>query len=230
MQQNSAQVFSNNWLLYQKIVDHDYMHHHSIAECTWDIFNTKHVKPIDLLDIGCGDAAPLVPILEISNMDSYTGYDLSDAALDLAKANMQKFKFPAIFKQGNMLSLLETEENTFDLIHSSFAIHHLQDSDKMNLLDTCFKRLMPHGKMIYTDVFRKPGTSRAEYLTDYLNYINSWSRFSKAEIQPIVDHILQFDFPADISESIAGLKKIGFEVFIRLKFEEMHYLIELKKN
>jgi len=228
MQINSAQVFSDNWVIYQKIIEHNYMHHAELAELTSKIFAGFH-KPLHILDIGCGDAEALLPVLKKSVIADYTGYDLSAPVLQLAEANLKNAKIDHVLRQGDMLELILQEEKLFDIIHTSFAIHHLHDDDKKELLQACSKRLVIGGTMIYTDTFRSPSIDRETYIQNYFSFINSdWALLSEIERQPIFDHVSEYDFPSTKDETIEWLQNNGLKLVNSYEPDPFHLLLELR--
>jgi ubiquinone/menaquinone biosynthesis C-methylase UbiE len=230
MQTNSAQVFSDNWIIYQKIIDNNYMHHAELGELTNKIFSGFH-KPLHVLDIGCGDAETLLPILKKVNIEHYTGYDLSEHVLELANSNLDKEKVTHTLKQGDMLELILNEGKQFDIIHSCFAIHHLQDAEKRKLLQACSEKLLPGGTMIYTDTFRRDLVDRETYIQNYFSFINKdWKLLSEGEKQPIFDHIRQYDFPSTSHETIIWLESFGFDINSSYEPDAFHLLFELRKK
>ena len=228
MQINSAQVFSDNWVIYQKIIEHNYMHHAAFAELTEKIFTGFH-KPLHVLDIGCGDAETLLPILKKSTIAEYTGYDLSEPVLELAEVNLDNANIKHTLRQGDMLELILNEEKQFDIIHTSFAIHHLQDDDKKELLQACSKKLVQGGTMIYTDTFRDPLIDRETYIQNYFSFINSdWVLLSETEKQPIFDHVSEYDFPSTKDETIEWLQNNGLRLVNSYEPDPFHVLLELR--
>ena len=207
------------------------MHHAEFATKTADVFRQLPKKNLHLLDIGCGDVITLLPVLHQVPVSSYTGYDLSSSALQLASLNLNAQNFSSVLMEGNMMSLLEEEEKQFDLIHSSFAIHHLQDDEKMKLLQACFYRLLPGGEMIYTDVFRQQHVSRDQYIEEYFSYIkNDWTSLTVNENRPVYEHILQYDFPGDIEETIRWIRLAGFTVSENYQPDHRHAMLVLDKE
>lgn len=231
MQQNSAGVFSENWSIYQKIIRFDYMHHAVFAKNTADVVNGLAGKNLQLLDIGCGDAVPLLPILQGVSVASYTGYDLSASALQLASLHLRPLNFPLALKEGNMIALIQEEEKQFNIIHSSFAIHHLQDEEKQKLLKACYDRLLPGSKMIYTDIFREQDAGRDRYIDEYFSFIkNEWPLLTEEEKQPICEHVRQYDFPSDMEETITWIRSVGFSVAGNFQPDHRHAMLVLAKE
>ncbi|RTL60317.1 MAG: class I SAM-dependent methyltransferase [Sphingobacteriales bacterium] len=230
MQDNSAKIFSDNWNLYQKVVRLNYMHHAEFTGMVTKVFDEFKQQTVDVLDIGCGDAEFLKMILQKHSINSYTGYDLSDPALQIASDNLNQSSFDVSLKQGDMLELIQQETKTFDIIHAGFAIHHLQDDDKMKMWEACFKLLNTAGKMIYTDVFRKTGVGRNEYLVQYLTMMEEkWTELNSTERGLICNHVSQYDFPSELATTIKQLEKTGFTIAGKLEPDDFHIMLILKK-
>ena len=131
IESDPTQIFIRNWEIYQKTILANYMKHEEIG-----LLSQKHIKEfasnqrIKILDLGCGDAHQIANQLATLNIQSYTGYDLSNQAIDLAKQHLQKTNAKLEFQVGKMEDLIKTESNTYNLLYSSFAVHHLNDEDK----------------------------------------------------------------------------------------------------
>jgi 2-polyprenyl-3-methyl-5-hydroxy-6-metoxy-1,4-benzoquinol methylase len=229
MLQNAALIFSQHWSIYQKIILHNYMHHAELGKKTAAVFR-EFPQKLRILDIGCGDAAALLPVLRETLIASYTGYDLSSSALQLAAAHLTAQHFPHALKEGNMMELIQQEEKQFDIIHSSFAIHHLHDDEKRKLLRACFNLLLPGGKMIYTDIFRQH-INRNQYIGEYFSFIkNDWPLLTTNEKQLIYEHIRQYDFPSDIEETIGWIHSLGYSVIENYQPDHRHAMLVLDKK
>ncbi len=231
MNQNPAQVFSDNWDIYKKLMQCNYMHHAEFSQHTASLLSELNQQPLFILDIGCGDAIPVLPHLLSHGNINYTGYDLSGPALALADTNLKDVSGTISLKEGNMLGLLAEEKERFDLIISSFAIHHLLDEEKMILLQNCYQHLRPGGRMIYTDIFIDKQKDRESYLEEYINNIKlNWPLMKENEKQLIYDHILQFDFPSSLNKTIDSCFEFGFTVSIVSKPDKWHTMLLKLKN
>lgn len=118
-------------MIYQKIISQNYMFHRDfVIKSNTAIKKLKYLEPFNVLDLGCGDAQLISEQLSFFNVDLYTGYDLSSTALALAAKNLETKNVEYEIFQGAMEMLLETNTSTYDIIQSSFAIHHLGDTGK----------------------------------------------------------------------------------------------------
>lgn len=209
----------------------NYMYHAEFTRMVTKVFDELKQRAIDVLDIGCGDAGFLKPVLQGQSINSYTGYDLSAPALQIASDNLCQLSFDVELKQGDMLELIQQETKTFDIIHAGFAIHHLQDNDKIKMYEACFKLLNAGGQMIYRDIFRKTGFDRDGYLNQYFSIMkNKWTELNAAEYELICNHVSRYDFPSDLETTIKQFRQTGFAIANKLEPDNFHIMLQLEKQ
>jgi ubiquinone/menaquinone biosynthesis C-methylase UbiE len=82
-------------------------------------------KNLNVLEVGCGlgtDGAQFAKAGAI-----YTGIDLTDAAVDLARRRFELFQLPGTFRVADA-ERLDFSDNTFDLVYSHGVLHHTPDT------------------------------------------------------------------------------------------------------
>lgn len=52
----SNELFNNQWILYQKILNNNYMGHQEIYDILHEFLLSNFQKPFKMLELGCGDA------------------------------------------------------------------------------------------------------------------------------------------------------------------------------
>jgi SAM-dependent methyltransferase len=187
--------------------------------------------PLRFLDLGCGDASQLIDHLQELDVDTYVGYDLSNTALALAKENLTFMAGKTRFVEGRMEELLAEDENMYDIIHTSFAVHHLDDDMKAAMIRMASERLAPGGLLIYVDVFRQDDIGRAEYIEEYCGHMDvHWSLLSGDEKQSIRDHVTQFDFPSTVGLILAHARSSELENMAMHTNDETHCFLCFKKG
>lgn len=218
-------LFDKSWNLYKKIVAADYMHHKRLMELTAEAIRNINIEyPINVLDIGCGDASPFIPHFDIRSMAKYTGYDLSEVAIEYSKDNLSKTKVSFELKKGNMTDLILEESAPFDMIYSSYVIHHLSDPDKLSFFKAIVQKLTSGGTFIYIDIVRGNDESLEQYLAAYISKIKDWEILSGEEKKEVIDHITQYDFPARYSDLLAWFTEVGFTLNNEGMGDEKHRL------
>ena len=116
MTQSPTDKFFNVWLTYKKVVLGDYMHHQDVAAVLNRTLRKRFgSEAFSVLDLGCGDCATLAPILSGLNVKSYTGVDLSQTALALARAQFTGVGYPVRLACGDLVDGLAASDG-FNLV------------------------------------------------------------------------------------------------------------------
>jgi SAM-dependent methyltransferase len=228
----SVILFNKNWQLYKKVIDANYMHHALFHRLIGEALRQKGKRcPLRFLDLGCGDASQLIDHLQELDVDTYVGYDLSNTALALAKENLTFMAGKTRFVDGRMEELLAEDENMYDIIHTSFAVHHLDDNMKAAMIRMASEKLSPGGLFIYVDVFRKDGMDRDEYINRYCDHMDMhWPLLSVDEKQSIRNHVTQFDFPSTVGLILTHARSSGLENMAIHTNDETHCFLCFKKG
>jgi len=205
-------IFRKTWGTYQKVISNNLMYHREITGAVRNIFKA-HPGPLNVIDLGCGDAAHISKILKPGQVAEYCGCDLSPYALDVARNNLEPFGIRVNLICRDMIAVLrEAPANHFDLVYSGYALHHLPFEGKQEFFTECRRILRENGCVILVDVMREEGQARPEYLDDYNDAVaTQWDALTKAERDEVQEHIRNCDFPEtpSVLQSIAqnaGLK------------------------
>ena len=126
MTSSGANNFFDEWWIYDQVLDHNYMYHDEIYGDVRRILADRHEnRPFVLLDLGCGSARHTARALQSRSVGRYVGYDLSDVALAHARRNLTVLNCPVELRRGDLLESLTVDGEKFDVILTSFALHHL---------------------------------------------------------------------------------------------------------
>lgn len=82
-------------------------------------------KDLDVLEIGCGLGTDGAQFAQAGAR--YTGIDLTDAAVDLARRRFEVFHLPGSFRVADA-ERLDFPDNSFDLVYSHGVLHHTPDT------------------------------------------------------------------------------------------------------
>lgn len=225
-------IFQQQWSTYQKLVKENYMLHSQWEKLTCAVFQKYYsTTPFEMLDLGCGDALPILPCLKEQPLISYTGVDLSAPALQLAKLHLGAVSGVIELHECSMEAYLLNCKDSFDLIYSSYAIHHLHDDQKKHLLTQCHSLLKKEGRMIYIDIYREDLTTIDNYRSAYSTMVNNdWGILNDAEKTAITNHLNTCDFPVQFSILQDWLRQIGFEIQGGIARDKFHMMMVLKKK
>ncbi len=231
MEKNSTEIFAKNWRIYQEILEHNYMFHRDFSEeITKALKEYTSSSPIDVLDSGCGDAYVLSNLLKYYPIHSFTGYDMSAQALEVAAKNLSPLGAKTRLVEGPMELSIREETKSFHLIYSSFAIHHLSDTDKQQLLADFHQKLQKDGILIIIDILRNPTLSREEYLEEYITHISTqWTKIDSDDKELIFDHMRNFDFPAINSDFKKWVENAGFNIHSRFDADSRNMMLVAQK-
>jgi SAM-dependent methyltransferase len=177
------------------------MFHREIGEAISDYLASYFGgKTISLMDLGCGDASQTLLATSKSQLAFYYGCDVSSVALGLAGKNIAKAGIPHELDNRNMLECAANPGRTFDVIFSSFAMHHLDLVQKAVFLKDIRSGLNPNGVLILVDLALAADEDRIAYLDHYLGYAEThWAEMSPNEIAAIRNHASSHDFPERLS-------------------------------
>ncbi|MDJ0653415.1 MAG: class I SAM-dependent methyltransferase [Xanthomonadales bacterium] len=199
----------DQWCTYQKVVAGDYMHHRALFAALAS--QVGHDSPLRILDLGCGDAAPISGLLERLPVDHYQGIDQSDSALELASARLTQLGIEHRLLAGDMLETLAWVSGPIDLVVASFSLHHLQPGHKQAVLTHCRRLLGPGGQLALIDIFRNAGESRDDYLHRWeSNARQAYVALSPGEMDEVISHVWSADFPESISSYRDMADSAGF--------------------
>ena len=211
-------LFDRQWATYRAVVDADLMEHQALTAATAQALQSfgaqrsGNLAPPHMVDLGCGDLGLLAPVLQQLPLGSYAGLDLTAAVLPLAQRALGPVPYPARFEEGDLLAWAQATHgpNRIDILHSSFAIHHLDGQQKRSLLRLLRPKMAEGSIFLWADVFREPGESRAHYVERYAARIRSSWTLDPAANEQVISHLSTFDNPEDRSEIAAAAKACGW--------------------
>ena len=203
-------AFFQGWQLYQSVVQNNCMEHREIGTALRSVFEAND-HGFSVLDLGCGDSSMAIKALEGLRVSNYTGVDLTAPALEIARANFSG-TYSATWVHANMVDYIASSNQQFDVIMTSFAMHHLPADIKQAWLVDIAKHLTPMGCLVLIDTCCPLGKSRDETVQTYLDLIADWP-LSPADKATIATHMWSSDFPEseafmDAALTAAGLNHI----------------------
>src|SRR4029453_4473782 len=83
--EKASQTFRDQWQLYSKLVDNDYLSHEAVRAVLHRELVTDVNRPFRFLDLACGDARLTVAALQGTPVIHYHGIDLSAPGRDSAQ-------------------------------------------------------------------------------------------------------------------------------------------------
>ena len=203
------------WQVYEKLLIHNYMDHHAFFNRLQAEIMERFERPVAILDLGCGDLSPILPMLGNVPLSKYVGIDESDAALALASKRLQALHLPGRLIKGDLLTSLGEMEDCFDIILASFSLHHFSNPvDKRRSLEAARRKLAPQGFFALIDVFSAVIESRDQYLERWISHAeNRYVALQPEEKELLFNHVRARDFPVSQATFQALGRQAGLEGF-----------------
>jgi SAM-dependent methyltransferase len=208
---SSPNIF-DQWDTYHKVVAANFMFHREIADALRRALAARFSgrRPA-FLDLGCGDATALAPVLRDQPPSRYKGVDLSETALELAARELADLPCSVRLTHGDILEALD-EDDSYDAIHSSFVLHHLPTEQKGEFFRRAGRRLAPNGLLLLVDTAREEDETLDDYLQRYCGWLRrDWTGLSAQEFDVICDHIVNSDMPEPYSTLLALARAAGLK-------------------
>ena len=225
MKKNAAELFTDGWTAYEKVLKHNYLFHEEIySDIKKYLRSQQLINPLNILEAGCGDASQTIKIFKEFDVNSYLGIDLSSYALDIAKKNLECFNCKINLQCSDILDGMSRVSGQFNIVFTSFAIHHLSKDEKQKFFNLAKEKLTDHGILIYVDVMKDhEKQDRVTYINDYLNYAKQhWDALDKKEVDAVNEHVSNYDFPESMETNILLAKNSGFQNYTKICHHTWH--------
>lgn len=198
---DSTAIFTHSWSLYDLITEFNYMSHQEIYAGVEELLRLRNDREqYCLLDLGCGNARYLAPCLQRLPPASYQGVDLSEAALAEARSYLTELPGQVTLTHGDLLTAVESTDQTWNVIFTGFAIHHLLPEEKTRFFRAAGRCLSANGWLIMVDVVREENQSRESYLDGYLKFMReNWTKVPPDQLEEACTHVHDHDHPECLS-------------------------------
>lgn len=223
--------FFDAWSVYDQVLDRNYMYHDELYQEVQGFLVGRYAeRPLSILDLGCGSARHLARALDGLRVSRYLGYDLSEAALAQAGVNLAGLGDQKELRQGDLLDGLKSNTEKFELIFSSFALHHLVSEDKSDFFRLACEGLQAHGILLIIDVMRDENEELALYLDRYCGWLRAeWNAMTPEALDSICEHVRGNDYPETASELYAMAARAGFSGVTEIRRYLWHRIVCFQK-
>ncbi len=196
----------HTWSVYEAVLEKNYMFHNEIYQNVKRLLSARFGQDrLTLLDLGCGNARHLALALQNCAVARYRGYDLSEAAIIQARQNLAYLNCPIELYQSDLLEGLKADTQQYNLIFSSFALHHLASDEKAAFFELASHALDERGMVLVVDTAREENEDRQSYLDHYCEWLRTAWTLSPEELDVVGNHIQESDFP----ETASGLRTLA---------------------
>ena len=117
----------------------------------WELMVASEFKSTDrVLDLGAGTGFITLPIA--LKTKEVVAVDVSENMLEVLRTKAHEQGIGNVSHLVMDLTELAFPEDSFDVIVSSYALHHLRDDDKERLVACCQRWLRPGGRIVIADM------------------------------------------------------------------------------
>jgi cyclopropane fatty-acyl-phospholipid synthase-like methyltransferase len=224
--------FFDAWATYEEVLDRNYMFHDEIYRGVQDFLAKRFGNRLfTILDLGCGSARHFARALRNRSVGTYVGYDLSAEALREAKENLAKIDCPVELRHGELLEGVRASDKPFDLIFSSFALHHLSSAEKAAFFQSAYSKLGGDGILLLIDTMREEDERREIYLDRYCAWMRAeWKALLPEAMDAFCDHVRNSDFPESPSTLQRMAAAAGFARGVEIDRFRSHHILCFEKE
>lgn len=208
---DAVKLFRQQWGLYRKIVEHDYLNHRQAIATLRHALQSQPAGPLRLIDLACGDAFTTLQALHGVPISHYRGIDLSRPALELAASNLATLAASGCevrLEQRDFSKALQDCPASADLIWLGLSLHHLSNSAKLDLLRGALQTLGSGGELLIYEPVSPDGEDRQGYLRNFRAVGPRWTEGLGVDgWQDALAHVSDNDLP----ETVASWRQLGLD-------------------
>lgn len=165
-----------------------------------------------VLELGCGTGNLSLALAERFPQAGFTFVDASPEMVELTRSRLHAAG-PGIAERGRFLvsrfEELQLPEHSFDLVTSSFSLHHVRD--KAALFSTILRMLRPGGTLRFADQLLGGSALNQEiHWSSWLAFCRQPGHCTEPEIQSLLEHAREHDHYAPLAEHFRMLEQAGF--------------------
>jgi ubiquinone/menaquinone biosynthesis C-methylase UbiE len=203
-------LFQKQWQLYRKVVDYNYLFHREAYNCLRRILVDEAIQPFRFLDVACGDASATVEALKGTQVASYHGIDLSEAALELASQALETLACPVTLDRRDFVEALRDRPESVDVAWIGLSLHHLQTPEKLSVMRQMRSVVGDWGHFLIYENATPDDEGRDDWLRRWDDQKPWWTALAPEEWDAGRAHVYANDFPETTSRWHALGHEAGF--------------------
>ena len=117
-------------------------------------------------------------------------------------------------------------DQSYDVIFTSFAVHHLSLEQKSRWFDMAYRCLKKPGLVLMIDVMRQEGQDLPQYFHAYCRQIlQHWHALDTTEREIISRHVADYDLPETPGTLHQLAKQAGFSDYRLISQYSAHHVV-----
>ncbi len=207
----------DEWCLYSRILENNYMRQRDIAAVV-----REHLAGVGracrVLDLGCDDGWMARECLQNTQVGRYMGIDTSADAIARARARPPAGSDPDkaridLCREDVYTALPALPGGEFDLVLSSYCLHHFFQPQKRDVLRQIRRVLTADGSFIWTDLARHSQQTRDTFLKSVIHEIRqNYRTLRSEEVEEAIAHIASSDYPEEEQWMLDTARECGFSL------------------
>lgn len=188
-------LFQKQWQVYRKVLDYNYLFHREAYNALHRILVEEAMQPFRFLDVACGDASATVKALKGTQIASYHGIDLSDAALELASHALETLACPVRLDRRDFVEALGDRPEPVDVAWIGLSLHHLLTPAKLSVMRQMRIVVGDRGLFLIYENVSPDGEDRDTWLRRWDDQKPGWTALTAEEWEAGRAHVYANDFP-----------------------------------
>jgi ubiquinone/menaquinone biosynthesis C-methylase UbiE len=231
---NDHELF-REWDLYDRIGQANYMRQREVAEAVRGSLSLRSAE-LRVLDLGCGDGRMSLELLAKARVAEFVGVDLSESALGRFESRNPPGSHPEqvrrSLRHGDIEEVLRgLPDESFDLVHAGYSLHHYRAEGKTRVLDQIARVLRNDGWLIWTDILRGEAESRDDYIGRLESEVETgWLALLPEQRRSVIEHVQGSDFPEPESWMIEQVENRGLQFRQRLYRDDFYTSLLFEKR
>lgn len=186
--------------VFEKLRAANRMHHQEVYATLERTIPALFAKPPCMLDIGCGDARDVAPILERGGVAEYTGIDNSQEALTQARARLSQVPCPWRLVHADYSEWFRQGSARVDLLWLGLFLHHLPAERKEEFFRQAAQSLRLGGCVLAHDPVLLEGEDRTSFLQRIARTSEAWPELGAEQREVLFRHWSQHGHQQRVSE------------------------------
>jgi ubiquinone/menaquinone biosynthesis C-methylase UbiE len=179
----------------------------------WVIKMAEITSNDSVLDLGSGTANLS---LKIQSCSYLCCVDVSEKMTELAKPKLVHLS-NVEFVQADVMEYFDQHNEKFDVVVSTYTIHHLVEDEKQVFFKQVWDHLKPGGRAVFGDLMTENTQVESELISKY-----------RADGNHNVAGAMEEEFFWFVDSAVAGMKELGFDPEAK-RFSDLSWGIVAKK-
>ena len=185
-----------------------------LVPCFDDFYRTalelipcKAEDRFEVLDLGAGTGIVSGMIAEAFPKARLTLFDVTPEMLTIARARLKPLGKRVRFVTADFASASQSQ--SYDVVVSALAIHHLPDSGKRHLFGDVFKYLSPGGAFINADQVAGDTSAHDRHAREQWMARARELKIAERDLAAALERMKQ-DLPATVGQQLVWMREAGF--------------------